>query len=52
VIAPLLAKIQHRVPHPGRKRHPDLLVFQGVLFVLHTGIASGEAADINGPAVS
>ncbi|OKJ09986.1 transposase [Streptomyces sp. TSRI0261] len=25
--------------HPGRKRHPDRLVFQGILFVLHTGIA-------------
>lgn len=22
----------------GRKRHPDRLEFQGVLFVLHTGI--------------
>lgn len=25
--------------HPGRKRHTDRLVFQGVLFVLHTAIA-------------
>jgi transposase len=24
---------------PGRKRHQDRLVFQGILFVLHTGIA-------------
>lgn len=25
--------------HPGRKHHPDRLVFQGIPFVLHTGIA-------------
>jgi transposase len=35
---PLLPKVQRRTRHPGRKRHPDRLVFQGILFVLHTGI--------------
>jgi transposase len=39
VIEPLLPKIKRRVRHPGRKRHPDRLVFEGILFVLHTGIA-------------
>ncbi|GEC10722.1 hypothetical protein SSP24_83770 [Streptomyces spinoverrucosus] len=38
-IEPLLPKVERRVRHPGRKRHPDRLVFQGILFVLHTGIA-------------
>ncbi|MDQ1065285.1 transposase [Streptomyces canus] len=36
---PLLPKVERRIRHPGRKRHPDRLVFQGILFVLHTGIA-------------
>ncbi|OWA01575.1 hypothetical protein B9W68_30375 [Streptomyces sp. CS227] len=36
---PLLPRVERRVRHPGRKRHPDRLVFQGILFVLHTGIA-------------
>src|SRR6478752_283178 len=39
VVEPLLPKVERRVRHPGRKRHPDRLVFQGILFVLHTGIA-------------
>jgi transposase len=39
VIEPLLPKVERRVRHPGRKRHPDRLVFQGILFVLHTGIS-------------
>ncbi|WP_347106558.1 IS5 family transposase [Streptomyces sp. ZL-24] len=39
VIEPLLPKVERRVRHPGRKRHPDRQVFQGILFVLHTGIA-------------
>ncbi|GAA4935355.1 hypothetical protein GCM10023237_67120 [Streptomyces coeruleoprunus] len=39
VIERLLPKVERRPRHPGRKRHPDRLVFQGVLFVLHTGIA-------------
>ncbi|GGW65686.1 hypothetical protein GCM10010381_58510 [Streptomyces xantholiticus] len=38
VIEPLLPKVERRLRHPGRKRHPDRLVFQGILFVLHTGI--------------
>ncbi|MFI7323672.1 IS5 family transposase [Streptomyces rubiginosohelvolus] len=39
VIEPLLSKVERRTRRPGRKRHPDRLVFQGILFVLHTGIA-------------
>ncbi|WP_435835343.1 IS5 family transposase [Streptomyces avermitilis] len=39
VIEPLLPKVERRARHPGRKRHPDRMVFQGILFVLHTGIA-------------
>ncbi|WTU51569.1 transposase [Streptomyces sp. NBC_00057] len=39
VIEPLLPKVKRRTWHPGRKRHTDRLVFQGILFVLHTGIA-------------
>ncbi|MGW2082782.1 IS5 family transposase [Streptomyces sp. NPDC001939] len=39
MIEPLLPKVERRTRYPGRKRHPDRLVFQGILFVLHTGIA-------------
>ncbi|WP_329529618.1 IS5 family transposase [Streptomyces sp. NBC_01462] len=39
VVEPLLPKVERWVRYPGRKRHPDRLVFQGILFVLHTGIA-------------
>ncbi len=39
MIEPLLPKVERRTRHPGRKRHPDRLVFQGILFVLHTGIS-------------
>lgn len=39
VVEPLLPKVERRTRHPGRKRHSDRLVFQGILFVLHTGIA-------------
>ncbi|MEU1784180.1 MULTISPECIES: IS5 family transposase [Streptomyces] len=39
VIEPLLPKVERRVQYPGRKRHPDRLVFRGILLVLHTGIA-------------
>lgn len=39
MIEPLSPKVERRIRHPGRKRHPDRLVFQGILFVLHTGIA-------------
>ncbi|WP_456294371.1 IS5 family transposase [Streptomyces chartreusis] len=38
-VARLLPKVERRIRHPGRKRHPDRLVFQGILFVLHTGIS-------------
>lgn len=39
VIEPLLLRVERRARHPGRKRHPDRLVFQGIPFALHTGIA-------------
>ncbi|MEU9029028.1 IS5 family transposase [Streptomyces sp. NPDC048383] len=39
VVEPLLPRVERRTRHPGRKRHPDRPVFQGILFVLHTGIA-------------
>lgn len=39
VIEPLLPEAERRARHPGRKRHPDRPVCQGVLFVLHNGIA-------------
>ncbi|GAA3899576.1 hypothetical protein GCM10023084_60080 [Streptomyces lacrimifluminis] len=39
VVEPLLPRVERRARHPGRKRHPDRLVFQGILFVPHTGIA-------------
>jgi transposase len=36
---PLLPTTQRRFRHPGRKRLPDRQALQGILFVLHTGIA-------------
>ncbi|MGY4907083.1 transposase [Streptomyces sp. 900116325] len=39
VVDPLPPKVERRVQHPGRKRYPDRLVFQGILFVLNPGIA-------------
>ncbi|MFF9851031.1 IS5 family transposase [Streptomyces litmocidini] len=39
VIERLLPKVERRPRPPGRRRHPDRLVFQGILFVLHTGVA-------------
>ncbi|MFE5795781.1 transposase [Streptomyces sp. NPDC056503] len=39
MIKPLLLKVECRTRYPERKRNPDRLVFQGILFVLHTGIA-------------
>ncbi|MEU6731464.1 transposase [Nonomuraea wenchangensis] len=39
VIEPLLPQRQRRFRHPGRKRLDDRLALQGILFVLHTGIA-------------
>lgn len=38
VIEPLLHWVERRAPHPVRKRHPDRLVFQGILLPLDTGI--------------
>jgi len=38
-IEPLLPKVQRRFRYPGRKRLPDRRALQGILFVLHTGIA-------------
>src|SRR4051794_35443105 len=39
-IEPLLPKVERRFRYPGRKRLPDRRALQGILFVLHTGIAS------------
>ncbi|WP_442788398.1 IS5 family transposase [Kitasatospora sp. YST-16] len=39
VIGSLLPKTERRTHHPGRSRLDDRLVFQGILFVLHTGIS-------------
>ena len=38
-VEPLLPKLQRRFRYPGRKRLPDREALQGILFVLHTGIA-------------
>ena len=38
-IEPLLPRAQRRVRYPGRKRVADRCALQGILFVLHTGIA-------------
>jgi transposase len=38
-IEPLLPKKQRRFRYPGRKRLPDRQALQGILFVLHTGMA-------------
>ncbi|MFE4693050.1 transposase [Streptomyces sp. NPDC056749] len=35
---PLLPRVERRARRPGRKRHPDRLVFQGVLSARYTGI--------------
>ena len=37
-IEPLLPRWDNALPQLGRKRLPDRLVLQGILFVLHTGI--------------
>jgi transposase len=39
LVEPLLPKQERRFRYPGRKRFPDRLALQGILFVLHTGIA-------------
>src|SRR5262245_21175027 len=38
-VEPLLPKVVRRFRYPGRKRLPDRQALQGILFVLHTGIA-------------
>src|SRR5260221_13575142 len=38
-IEPLLPRVGRRFRYPGRKRLPDRQALQGILFVLHTGIA-------------
>ena len=38
-VEPLLPRVERRFRYPGRKRLPDRLALQGILFVLHTGIA-------------
>jgi transposase len=38
-VRPLLPKRERRVRYPGRKRLDDRAALQGILFVLHTGIA-------------
>src|SRR5438128_8770356 len=38
-IESLLPKVERRFRYPGRKRLPDRQALQGILFVLHTGIA-------------
>ena len=38
-VEPLLPKRERRFRYPGRKRLPDREASQGILFVLHTGVA-------------
>ena len=38
LVEPLIPVPQRRVRNPGRRRLPDRLCLQGILFVLHTGI--------------
>jgi transposase len=38
-IEPLLPKVERRFRYPGRRRLPDRRALQGILFVLHTGMA-------------
>jgi transposase len=38
-IEPLLPKVERRFRYPGRKRLSDRQALQGILFVLHTGMA-------------
>jgi transposase len=39
LVEPLLPVSERRFRYPGRKRLPDRQALQGILFVLHTGIA-------------
>lgn len=41
-IEPLLPRRERRFRYPGRKRVDDRRALQGILFVLHTGIAWGH----------
>jgi transposase len=38
-VEPLLPRVERRLRFPGRKRLPDRQALQGILFVLHTGMA-------------
>jgi transposase len=38
-VEPLLPKVERRFRYPGRRRLDDRAALQGILFVLHTGIA-------------
>jgi transposase len=39
LVEPLLPRRERRFRYPGRKRLPDRQALEGILFVLHTGIA-------------
>jgi transposase len=39
LVEPLLPRKERRFRYPGRKRLPDRQALQGILFVLHTGMA-------------
>ena len=39
LVEPLLPRVERRFRYPGRKRLDDRAALQGILFVLHTGIA-------------
>jgi transposase len=39
LVEPLLPQKERRFRYPGRKRLPDREALQGILFVLHTGVA-------------
>jgi transposase len=39
LVEPLLPKKERRFRYPGRRRLPDREALQGILFVLHTGMA-------------
>ncbi len=38
-VEPLLPRVERRFRYPGRKRLSDRQALQGILFVLHTGVA-------------
>ncbi|GGS60480.1 hypothetical protein GCM10010253_38810 [Streptomyces badius] len=37
-LGPLVPGVERWTRYPGRKRHPDRLVFQSILFVLRAGV--------------